>query len=231
MTPINILPFFIYLLISCSSSKTSTIDTKYNSSQSQTNEVKICNQTWTRTNLDVAYFKNGDPIPEAKTAEEWNKAGIEKKPAWCYYKNDPEMGKKYGKFYNWYAVNDQRGLAPKGWHIPTEEEWWTLRECIKEPYNEHSEKLKSNTDDWYVDNGKSGKGNDSTGFRALPVGTRLAGVEGIFSEFSFASNFWTATSKGKGNLPYAVRLISTGNNIYGSPTSPEFGMSVRCVKD
>ena len=88
--------------------------------------VTIGNQTWTTKNLDVATFRNGDAIPQAKTNEEWSAAGENKQPAWCYYDNDVKNGPKYGKLYNWYAVNDARGLAPAGWHIPTDEEWTVL---------------------------------------------------------------------------------------------------------
>ena len=88
--------------------------------------VTIGTQTWTTKNLDVATFRNGDAIPQAKTFKEWKDAGNNKQPAWCYYDDDAKNGTKYGKLYNWYAVNDARGLAPAGWHIPTDEEWTVL---------------------------------------------------------------------------------------------------------
>ncbi len=88
--------------------------------------VVIDTQTWMAENLNVSTFRNGDPIPQAKTDEEWKAAGENKQPAWCYYDNDTANGAKYGKLYNWFAVNDSRGLAPAGYHIPTDEEWTTL---------------------------------------------------------------------------------------------------------
>lgn len=92
--------------------------------------VTIGTQVWMTKNLDVATFRNGDPIPEAKTNEEWKKAGENKQPAWCYYNNDPANGAKYGKLYNWYAVNDPRGLAPIGYHIPSVVEWTIIVEYL-----------------------------------------------------------------------------------------------------
>lgn len=92
--------------------------------------VKIGAQTWMAENLNVSTFRNGDPIPEVKTNEEWEKAGKEGKPAWCYYDNDPVNSSKYGKLYNWFAVNDPRGLAPEGWHIPRVDEWNTLKNYL-----------------------------------------------------------------------------------------------------
>ena len=92
--------------------------------------VQIGTQVWMTKNLDVSTFRNGDPIPEAKTDEEWEKAGENKQPAWCYYNNDPGNGEKYGKLYNWYAVNDSRGLAPVGYHIPSDAEWTILTDFL-----------------------------------------------------------------------------------------------------
>ena len=78
--------------------------------------VRIGTQEWTVKNLDVSTYRNGDVIPEVKDPQKWDNL---KTGAWCYYNNDPENGKIYGKLYNWYAVNDPRGLAPKGFHIPS----------------------------------------------------------------------------------------------------------------
>ena len=98
----------------------------FSASNSFTQSVTIGTQTWTTKNLDISTFRNGDAIPQAKTDEEWEAAGENKQPAWCYYENNTANGTKYGKLYNWYAVVDTRGLAPAGYHIPTDEEWTVL---------------------------------------------------------------------------------------------------------
>jgi len=92
--------------------------------------VTIGTQEWMTENLDVSTFRNGDSIPEAKTNEEWKRAGELKQPAWCYYDNVPKNGTIYGKLYNWYAVNDARGLVPKGYHVPSDEEWTILTDFL-----------------------------------------------------------------------------------------------------
>jgi len=81
--------------------------------------VVIGTQEWTTKNLNVNKYRNGDIIPEIKDPKKWAKLTT---GAWCYYKNDPKNAAIYGKLYNWYAVNDPRGLAPKGFHIPSFEE-------------------------------------------------------------------------------------------------------------
>ena len=89
--------------------------------------VTIGNQHWMTKNLDVVAFRNGDLIREARTNREWEQAIKNKQPAWCYYENNPKNGAKYGKIYNWYAVCDPRGLAPRFWHIPSFAEWNKLQ--------------------------------------------------------------------------------------------------------
>ena len=98
--------------------------------KAQTKEIKIGQQVWMVENLNVDKFRNGEIIPEAKTDAEWKKAAENKQAAWCYYNNDSSNGTKYGKLYNWYAVNDPRGLAPKGWHIPSDKEWTDLTDYL-----------------------------------------------------------------------------------------------------
>ena len=80
--------------------------------------VIIGNQEWMKENLNVIKFSNGDTIFHAKTKDQWSFAYENEIPAYCNYDNNPIFSKKYGKLYNWYAVNDKRGLAPKGWSIP-----------------------------------------------------------------------------------------------------------------
>ena len=64
-------------------------------------------------NIDFNKFANGDIIPEAKSYEQWKQVGENGQPACCYYDDTP----KNGKLYNWYAVNDPRGLSPTRQHI------------------------------------------------------------------------------------------------------------------
>ena len=93
-------------------------------------EIKIGTQTWSTKNLDVSKFRNGEAIPLAKTDAEWELACQKSKPAWCYYENRGENGTIFGKLYNYYAVTDQRGLAPIGYHVPTDADWTILTDYL-----------------------------------------------------------------------------------------------------
>ena len=102
------------LLISCSS----------NSSYKQ---VKIGNNIWMAENLNFEQFQNGDAIPQVKTNKEWLAAAEAGTPVWCYYEFDPANEAEFGKIYNLHAINDTRGLAPKGWRMPILNEWSELK--------------------------------------------------------------------------------------------------------
>ena len=111
---------------------------------SKAQTVTIGTQVWMTKNLDVSTFRNGDPIPQAKTDEEWVAAGENKQAAWCYAKRHPANGKKYGKLYNWYAVNDPRGIAPFGYHVPSDAEWTKLYDFL----GSDAEKKMKSTSGW-----------------------------------------------------------------------------------
>ena len=91
------------------------------------NSVKIGRLFWTTQNLNVSTFRNGEKIPEANSKEEWLNAVKTKTPAYCYKDFDSKNGAKYGKLYNYYAVEDPRGLAPAGWAIPREDDVYDLQ--------------------------------------------------------------------------------------------------------
>lgn len=197
------------------------------SAQNNENIIQIGVQEWMDKNLNVSVFRNGDLIPEAKTDEEWKKSAIEGLPAWCYYKNDSGNGEKYGKLYNWYAVNDSRGLCPEGWHVPSDEEWNDFA-CLLG--RDAGAKLKS-LHDWIDD----GNGSDSIGFGALPAGNRYH--SGMFDDIGRNAYFWTSSGKEKswfGAQGAAGRSLSYIESSVGENDIVGFrkgsGFSVRCVR-
>ncbi len=187
--------------------------------------VKYGLQEWTASNLNVHSFLNGDSIPETKTKEEWIKAGVDGKPAWCYFDNDPENGKIYGKLYNWYAINDKRGLAPKGWLIPENGNWMTLVKNLL-GVDVAGIKLKSKTG-W-----KSKNGSNTIGFTALPGGFR--DEKGAFKELGKKGQWWANSEPvevKKSNMIYTVMLNDFTAELSYLKVNKEGGFSVRCIKD
>jgi uncharacterized protein (TIGR02145 family) len=187
--------------------------------------VKIGNQTWMAENLNVATFRNGDSIPQARTDEEWKYAAKARKPAWCYYDNNIDYEAKYGKLYNWYAVNDPRGLAPEGWHVPTHKEWWELTDYLG-GWKVSCTKLK-NKEGW----NDEGNGTNESGFSALPGGRRSAYNQDsyIFKAIGYWGYWWSST---KFTNKYAkARSIHSNGTFQWLDWNNGEGMSVRCVKD
>lgn len=199
--------------------------------------VKIGNQIWMTENLNIDVFQNGDPIPEAKTKEEWKYAGDDTKPAWCYYDNDPENGKKYGKLYNWYAVNDPRGLAPEGWHIPSDLEWTDL--VIFLICERNNLKYTSWSFDSVLDNEvgivmkkdgwEYGVGWNDSGFSGLPGGMRFGRSE-FDSDFALIGRegVWWSSSVENKEEAWAFTLMSGSNSLSRIPQTKNNGFSVRC---
>jgi TonB family protein len=182
--------------------------------------VTIGTQVWMTKNLDVATFRNGDPIPEAKTDEEWESAGELKQPAWCYYDNDPANGAKYGKLYNWFAVNDKRGLAPVGYHVPSDAEWTKLTNFLGGE-EVAGTKMKSKSE-WK----EVGNGTNESGFSGLPSGYR--GFSGTFYYVGYFGFWWSSTEYSTYDAWYRHVNYDYGL-VYGGFNLKPFGFSVRCI--
>jgi uncharacterized protein (TIGR02145 family) len=216
--------------------------------------VTIGTQVWTTKNLDVATYRNGDVIPQVQDKDAWANLTT---GAWCYYENDAKNGVKYGKLYNWYAVNDPRGLAPAGWHIPTDGEWTVLENSLGD---DAGKKMKSTSgwESWTEDitcsncktwnaeyrrkkecnvcqdtrvNGKktfSGNGTNSSGFSGLPGGARV-----FFASFYDVGSYgyWWSASGFDGSLAWDRFSNDYRSNLSRSFNSKYNGLSVRCVRD
>jgi uncharacterized protein (TIGR02145 family) len=187
--------------------------------------AKISKQIWMQTNLDVDSFRNGDKIPEAKTNEEWQQAGSKGQSAWCYYNNDPENGKKYGKLYNWYTVNDPRGLAPLGWHVPTGSEWTTLT-CFLGGIEKAAKKMK-NSSGW--DEDEYAFNNNKSGFTGLPGGFR----EFSTNNFRYLGTWgcWWSSSSQDDTEAFPRTMSSKNHIVWPIAWQKPYGMSVRCIMD
>lgn len=92
---------------------------------------KIGKQEWIVENLKVKKFRNGDAILEAKNEKEWLKAIKDKKPAFRYLFDKVASGYTFGLMYNYYAINDKRGLAPNGFRIPNSDDWSNLESAVE----------------------------------------------------------------------------------------------------
>lgn len=185
-------------------------------SQVQKSEVIIGAQAWMAKNLEITTFRNGDTIPQAASDEAWTIAGQNKQPAYCY------NGETYGKLYNWYAVNDPRGLAPEGWHIPTDAEWTQLSDYLGGK-GVAGKKMKS-TSGW----NNKGNGTNESGFNGLPGGFR--NNLGTFS-YQGDGGFWWSASEFYSDGAYSRYLLHSNDYLSRASDNEDLGFSVRCLRD
>lgn len=182
--------------------------------------VLIGSLKWAVANLNVSTFRNGDTITEAKSNNDWVAAGVAGKPAWCYYNNDPALGKKYGKLYNWYAVNDPRELAPAGWTLTSDDDWAVIANSLGGP-GAAGTKMKSATG-WTDGN----NGTNESGFTGLPGGYRVE--NGLFRNLG-SIGIWWSTTESRNLSAYDHYLLLSGS-LDRSSNPKQRGESVRCIK-
>lgn len=216
---------FVLQFLSCSPAQKGEVYTEDTSSNASTT---ICGHTWTTSNLDVNTYRNGDPIPQVTDPLAWVALTT---GAWCWYNNDSATFHNVGRLYNWYAVNDPRGLAPEGWHVLTDTEWGAMESCLGEDTVGY--RIRSaGAGHWP---GPATDADNSSGFSGLPSGMRSEG--GVFSHAGSSAVYWTSVS-GSETDAWCVRLIHHINNK-GIPAmitgvgymGKSDGYAVRCVKD
>ena len=198
--------------------------------------VKIGSQTWMAENLNYAY--TGVPYDyDGYTSDS---------TSWCY-DNDPANCAKYGRLYTWAAAvgsteakcgyghacglgtGNVQGVCPKGWHLPSKEEFETLFKAVGGVKAENNrwqwqgagKPLKS-ASGWQND----GNGTDSYSFSAMPTGFRYD--NGTF-EGDIVS-FWSSTED-DGKDAYRVKMYSEDADADLDFDDKSQGFSVRCLKD
>lgn len=190
--------------------------------------VIIGQQEWMKKNLDVCKYRNGDIIPQVQDPTQWANLTT---GAWCYYQNSTANGTVYGKLYNYYAVVDPRGLAPLGWHVPSDSEWNILVTLLGGSTIAGG-KLKE-TGNLHWANPNLGATNESN-FTALPAGVRnydFSGNPPYNSNFIGMSNYgfwWSNPSNPQGSFNCSYTDAGTGftDQIFSNS-----GLSIRCIKD
>jgi len=187
--------------------------------------VKIGAQEWTTKNLNVNKYRNGDIIPEVKDLKKWDSLTS---GAWCYYDNDPKNGATYGKLYNWYAVNDPRGLAPEGYHIPNVLEINNLIKYLGGLLVAGGKMKELGLDHW---NSPNIVESESSGFMALPGYQRHGRNENWVNDYIGATGFWWLSSEYDDLKAYEFSIRNYVAFIYTSDHRKSSGLSVRCIKD
>lgn len=184
--------------------------------------VTIGEQDWLASNLRTTRFSNGDEIPNVKLDSVWESLVS---GAWAHYDNDETYENPYGKLYNWFTISDQRNVCPTGWRVPTAEDWEVLMDYLGGESVAGGKLKMEGTEHWQS---ASGAVTNSSGFSALPGGTRLK--NGGFHDLGGVGAYWSSTETSSSNGRSRFLL---SNSIYAEPQSINkgVGMSCRCIKE
>jgi uncharacterized protein (TIGR02145 family) len=182
--------------------------------------IIIGDQVWMAENLKVTRFRNGDPIPNVKDSIEWTECTSS---AHCDYNNDAGNSLIYGKLYNGYCLFDSRNLAPKGWHLPSDEEWTKLVDFLGGS-RIAGDKLKEINPHHWID----ATATNESGFTGLPGGKR--NENGSFTE-ARDCGYWWSTSQKSDTTTYARGLYFYYSGVARGYSKKTVGFSIRCIKD
>ncbi|MDC0600499.1 fibrobacter succinogenes major paralogous domain-containing protein [Flavobacteriales bacterium] len=185
--------------------------------------VQIGDQCWFAENLRSTRYADGTTIPDVPDDGRWS---VLETGASCDYQNKAANVTKYGRLYNWYAVDDARGLCPSGWHVPTDGDWTDLENYITSQgiYGTEGTALKS-ASGW----SSGGNGTDDFGFSALSGGIRSKS-SGSFMNAGKQAYSWSSSSYRDGTAWYRA-LTFWGPDVHRSVFNPRYGLSVRCLRD
>jgi len=189
--------------------------------------IKIGNQIWLKENLKVTHFRNGDPIPNITDDSDWATDII---GAYCNYNNDTSLVHIYGRLYNWYAVNDKRGICPKGWHVPSSDEFSDLDYMFGGAQISGMQLKEAGRSHWNILN----EATNASNFTALPGGHR--DIDG-FSRIGFYAYFWNKDEYLGENCAidnecaHECSLNYRFSYFLQDWGFKRRGMSIRCIKD
>ena len=181
--------------------------------------VQIGDQCWFAENLRTTTYLNGDAIPQNLNDADWSSTTS---GAMAFYQNDLTSQVAYGGLYNWYAVDDARGLCPSGWHVPTDGEWTVMTDHLG------GEGIAGSQMKAVYGWSNGDNGTNSSGFSGFAGGYR----DYLNGNFFLAGNhaYWWSSSPNGSNAWYR-NLNSSGEYVSRSNNDPRFGFSVRCVRD
>lgn len=209
------------------------IDTRPNDTKWSYKITKIGTQYWMAENLKARNYLDGTAIPRLGDSE-WASTT---NGAYRYPFSSEETFLSNGAFYNGYAMYEEKGLAPEGWIVPSDDEWKKLVAYVG-PTSSSGKKFRSTeTGAW-----STGTHTNVTGFSAIGAGYYGSTATGDADDG--IRTYWWSTTKGTDSLvdrgkesPKAYPLANGAPGLMNDPFNVQtwvkssiFGFSIRCVK-
>jgi uncharacterized protein (TIGR02145 family) len=200
-------------------------------------------------NLKVTHYRNGEDILYAPSDSAWAFHSYDSLGTYCAYNDDIDCADTCGYLYNWYATIDPNGLAPEGWHVPTDDDWKQLElfigmeptqaDTILSRGTNEGKKLKASYGWYTLIDGIYWKGNgsDDFGFSAFPCGVRyvlftINHLSSVYVGLHNVTGFWTSTSRDNYYRYAWRRSFDKSSDLICRDYIEEYqGCSIRCIKD
>jgi uncharacterized protein (TIGR02145 family) len=184
--------------------------------------LSIGDQIWMQENLKTTTLNDGTTIP---IVTEYNKWGKMEKPAYCWFQNNIQNKEVYGALYNFYTVNTKK-LCPKGWHVPSKDEWTTLIEYLGGEEKAGAIMKEKGTSHW---KNILKYGTDEYDFTAIPGGMRFG--RGNFPLFGNSYAIWWTSTMFNEVDAWCFGLFDESNHSFKGHDDIHNGYSIRCIKD
>ena len=185
--------------------------------------VQIGEQLWMAENLKVTHYNDGSEIPNITNNDDW--AGLST-GAYGDYDNNPTNSETYGRLQNWHTVDDDRGVCPESYHIPSDAEYTVLTDYLGGESVAGGKMKEAGLEHWNSPN--TGATNES-GFTVLPAGYRYSS-SGTYNYMGSSGSFWSS-SEYSISLAWRRELDYNSSTVYRSYDGKQGGFSIRCLKD
>jgi len=201
--------------------------------------ILIGNQLWMSENLKVTHYNNGDVIPNITNNGDW---GSYDEGQYGVYDNDPSLAELYGNLYNWAVVDDERGICPEGWHVPSDEEFKTLEMYLGMSQSEadgmdwrgtnEGSKLAGNANLWNNGNLEINPEFGTSGFTSIPSGYRSSSnsSNGFYNNVGNYTYFWSSTEYSSTTALHRSLFYNT-TTVKRWDYGKKNGFPVRCLED
>ena len=189
--------------------------------------ILIGEQLWMAENLKVTHYNNGDEITHITNNEDWVSLST---GAYGDYDNNPTNSETYGRLYNWYTVDDSRGLCMAGWHVPSDEEYTVLKDYLGGTSVAGGKMKEAGLEHWnYYSDEITEEATNESGFTGLPAGYR-ASYSGAYYDVGNLGSFWSS-SEYNSNYAWYRLLTYSYSNVYRYYYHRLYGFSIRCLGD
>ena len=193
------------------------------------NTIPIGTQCWIKENLRTTKYQDGTNIPiDSSGGESGNQPG-EKwsnliSGARTINGNYTDNLTNFGYLYNWYSVENPKGICPVGWHVPSSRDWRILEDFLGE---EAGGKLKlQGTTYWRHPN----KGaSNMVGFSGLPGGYRNS--NGEYYRIGDKGKWWSSDEIYSRVFTYGLSYNYNFILFSYCGVSKTEGNSIRCIKN